>query len=534
MSNKHLSQATKVRNTVTPQTQRTAGKEEVQNSAGGFVFALSPWEQLRRFLILGTEGGSYYTSQRKLTEQHAKNVMTLIKADANRVVKDTVKVSHDGVAPKNDQALLVLAMVAKYATQPEARRYAMDSLPQVARTGTHLFNFVEFVNGMRGWGRVLKRGVSNWYLGQDFEKLCYQMVKYRQRNGWSHADVIRLAHPNPGENQQLSTLFKWATTKKEFEPTLISGIISAYEVAKTANEGQVVKLIQDWNLPWEAIPTQHLNSANIWDALLQRMPVAATIRNLNKMTAVGLLKPMSQATQRVLARLHDQDALTKQRYHPISALIAMHQYSAGKGDKGSLTWTPNQEIVAALDDTFYLSFKAIQPSGKRTLLGIDVSGSMGGSKCSGTPFMARDGAAAMAMVTMRTEQLYHVMKFGHTFAPLEINKAMSLKQVVGIMNGQPFQATDCSLPMTYALQNKIPVDTFVVYTDSETYAGKMKPFEALRQYRHQMGIAARLIVVGMEGNEFTIADPSDAGMLDVVGFDSSAPAVMADFSAGRI
>jgi 60 kDa SS-A/Ro ribonucleoprotein len=33
----------------------------------------------------------------------------------------------------------------------------------------------------------------------------------------------------------------------------------------------------------------------------------------------------------------------------------------------------------------------------------------------------------------------------------------------------------------------------------------------------------------MTGTPFTIADPNDAGMLDVVGFDSSAPAIMSDF-----
>jgi 60 kDa SS-A/Ro ribonucleoprotein len=40
----------------------------------------------------------------------------------------------------------------------------------------------------------------------------------------------------------------------------------------------------------------------------------------------------------------------------------------------------------------------------------------------------------------------------------------------------------------------------------------------------------KLAVVGMLANQFTIADPSDAGMLDFVGFDTAAPAVMADFA----
>jgi 60 kDa SS-A/Ro ribonucleoprotein len=86
--------------------------------------------------------------------------------------------------------------------------------------------------------------------------------------------------------------------------------------------------------------------------------------------------------------------------------------------------------------------------------------------------------------------------------------------------------------MLHALEQGWEVDTFVVYTDNETWAGAIHPIQALRQYREKTGIAAKLIVVGMTATEFTIADPSDAGMLDVVGFDASAPAVMADLSRG--
>ena len=71
----------------------------------------------------------------------------------------------------------------------------------------------------------------------------------------------------------------------------------------------------------------------------------------------------------------------------------------------------------------------------------------------------------------------------------------------------------------------------MIYTDSETWAGDIHPVEALRRYRAATGIAARLIVVGMVANRFSIADPDDAGMLDVVGFDTSTPEVIAG-SAG--
>jgi 60 kDa SS-A/Ro ribonucleoprotein len=75
------------------------------------------------------------------------------------------------------------------------------------------------------------------------------------------------------------------------------------------------------------------------------------------------------------------------------------------------------------------------------------------------------------------------------------------------------------------------VDTFVVYTDNETWAGNIHPAQALRAYRERMGIAAKLVVVAMVSNGFTIADPDDAGMLDVVGFDTATPQVISDFTA---
>jgi len=74
----------------------------------------------------------------------------------------------------------------------------------------------------------------------------------------------------------------------------------------------------------------------------------------------------------------------------------------------------------------------------------------------------------------------------------------------------------------------------VILTDSETWAGDVHPPRALRDYRRASGIDARLVVVGMVANEFSIADPSDPGMLDVVGFDTATPQLISDFARGAL
>jgi hypothetical protein len=84
-------------------------------------------------------------------------------------------------------------------------------------------------------------------------------------------------------------------------------------------------------------------------------------------------------------------------------------------------------------------------------------------------------------------------------------------------------------PMLWAARNELNVSGFITYTDSETWAGKIHPSQALRQYRNEFVGNAKAVVVGMTSNGFTIADPNDRGRLDVVGFDTTAPAVIADF-----
>jgi 60 kDa SS-A/Ro ribonucleoprotein len=158
----------------------------------------------------------------------------------------------------------------------------------------------------------------------------------------------------------------------------------------------------------------------------------------------------------------------------------------------------------------------------------------------------RVASSAMAMVTAKTEQSFVCVAFTAAsggyggqwgggdpgMMPLSISPRQRLDDVLKTVDGLPFGGTDCALPMIWATKNKVPVDTFVVYTDSETWAGKVHPFQALAEYRQKMGRGAKLIVVGMTATGFTIADPTDPGMLDVVGFDTAAPQVMADFARG--
>ena len=143
----------------TPQSAPIPGTSQVPNSAGGFAFAVDDWARLDRFLILGAEGGSYYATERQLTRDNAQAVLRCLQLDGRRVVNRIVAVSDEGRAPKNDPALFALALAAKLG-DVETRRAAFAALPRVARIGTHLFHFAEYVKALGGWGRGTMRAFA--------------------------------------------------------------------------------------------------------------------------------------------------------------------------------------------------------------------------------------------------------------------------------------------------------------------------------------------------------------------------------------
>lgn len=520
----------------------------VSNSAGGAAYPVDVWKRLDRFLVLGSEGGSYYAGERQLTRENAAGVMAAIAEDGPRAVARIVDISHVGRAPKNDPAIFALALAASAETET-TRAAALAALPRVCRTATHLFQFAGAVNEMRGWGRGLRRAVADWYLNKPIDALALQAVKYKQREGWSHRDLLRLAHPAADETDAARrAVFDWMCGRPA-DADALPPLIRAADQAQTAEtSAQIAHLIRQYSLPREAVPPEWQNDLEVWDALLADMPMHAMIRTLNRMTAAGELRPGAGATKYVVDRIQDVQALTRARVHPLQLLIAHATYAGGRGVKGSLAWDPVTEIVDALDCAFYLAFEAVEPSNKRLMLAIDVSGSMDGGQIAGAPLTPREGAAAMALVQTATEPSTQCVAFtaagengwtspfasrwsGYTdgITPLPLSPRQRLDDVVKQMRAMPFAGTDCALPMLYALERKIPIDGFVIYTDSETWAGEIHPVEALRRYRAEMNIPAKLVVVGMVANQFSIADPNDAGTLDVVGFDAAAPALISDF-----
>ncbi len=253
MATEYTKMANMVRQTRrrTPDNKPIKGREKemIRNHAGGYTFTTSDMQRLQRFLILGADTNTFYQGQKTLVKQNTKNVAKCIAADPKAVVDLVVDVSTNNRALKQDAGLFVLAMVASYDVElkepvapvdeasgvqeewdeyeavkadydraVEARSYALSVLHRVARTPTALYTFASFVKDMRGWGRGLRRAFGKWYTMKRIDKLAMQAWKYKQRGGFSHRDVMRLAHPITDDLAR-NEIFRYMTHPKESKLT---------------------------------------------------------------------------------------------------------------------------------------------------------------------------------------------------------------------------------------------------------------------------------------------------------------------------
>ena len=176
----------------------------------------------------------------------------------------------------------------------------------------------------------------------------------------------------------------------------------------------------------------------------------------------------------------------------------------------------------------------VQPTGGRVLLALDVSSSMAWGDVAGVPGLTpREASAAMALVTAATEprpEIVGVLAPAGWFRDRGRHRhpgsrrphaarhspRRRLDDAVRAVDGLPFGATDCALPMLYALALERGSTRSWSHRRRDLVR-RRPPRPGAARLPRATGIDARLVVVGMVSNGFAIADPADAGMLDVVG-----------------
>ena len=550
-----------LKNSLTEPTQQEQAPGTVKNNAGGYVFAIDKFQQLRRFLILGTTGGTYYAGEKELTKENLTVVRECVAEDPVKTLEIVKEISVNGNAPNNDPALFVLALLLS----GKQASLAYDSIPEIARTFTHLSHLLTFIRKgkMRGWGRGFRRAVANWYSSKSIDNLSYSAIKYKSRDGFSQEDVLRLVHfgsfLTPDQRIAMQDVFHYLgyTKNKEtvdYANAKINAVMQLQNLAKVDESerpkdfiAHVTRLVELERLPMEAIPT-NLRSKEVYSQLCQNPNMGWLIRNLGNLGKHELLvNGNSEFNNKIAALLRNEDHIKASKIHPLQIFVALNQYKQGRSDKGNGQWSVVPQIMDALTDAYHLAFKFVEPSNKKILLAVDVSGSMSGAnvQIGGTQLPLFSVAGIMALSVANVEPNYHAIAFdheGHTRGvgkgfnspllgvyDLAISGRQRLDDVARILGTFRGGGTDTALPFKFALKNKLDVDLFLTFTDNETWAGNRHIYSAMEEYRKKVNPEAKAINVAMTANRFTTHDTNPLN-LEIVGFDSSIPQIVSLFA----
>lgn len=319
------------------------------------------------------------------------------------------------------------------------------------------------------------------------------------------------------------------------DPAELLQFICDYESLKEMSNKQAseyeelaAKIVRKYKLTTLHLPSAMHNNKIIMTAVLETIKLEALMRELPRLTRIGLI------SDHIIARLSDKDDLKRQQINPLKVLIASKAYRSGRNIQGSSTWLPDPRVCAALEQAFENTFASIgEPTGKHFYIGLDVSGSMGWSQISNMQMNCAEAGAALVMMLVRSEPHVTTSAFSDTFKKLDIRRDDNFESVMRKMSGMPFAGTRIDVPILEALNKQILVDTFLVITDNDMGIGT-KPSIALAKYNKAMKTNARLATIGMVSNGFTIAEPNNPKMLDIVGFDTATLDILRWFAKGEL
>lgn len=258
--------------------QQKLKENQVLNDAGGYVWAVDNMVRLKRFIVMGTEGGTFYATKQELGKENAKALMSLIEegrgVEAVGVIKEY---SVDNRAAKQDPIIIALALCARCKHEP-TKQAAYEAITSVLRIPTHLFQFVEyceqFSKPSTGWGRAHRKAICKWYNNKKARSLATLVTKYKQRNNWSHRDLFRLCHIKP-DDTSIGFIVKYVvkglaaveveakTAGVSHDITKIYEYLNVVEKAKTMSEDEMAAAIREHGLVREHVPTNLLKSKEV-------------------------------------------------------------------------------------------------------------------------------------------------------------------------------------------------------------------------------------------------------------------------------
>lgn len=401
----------------------------------------------------------------------------------------------------------------------------------------HLYEKLNFkLYGTTGWNYHIKQMVHDWYHLKSVKDLAFQITRYKSAYGWSHRDVLRLAHVKPS-NDMINSIFKYITQETVYnnhsEKAVFDYLIACNGILKEYNIDKVIEYICTFNLTLEQIPKHLLDNHKVWVTLIPNMSTDVLLLNLNKISSLYILDDYPDMLKLIL------DKIKHVQMNPLKLFVIIKKY---KNDSRfiykmppPLKWKPNPIIIQALYDAFYNSFSGLKSIDKKILVVLDTSPSMSWNNIVNDrgerelSISAADISCVMAMMLQHVGKHVNIVSFDISMKKLDISSRYQLDKNLEQVKNKEVDNIDSALPFVWAMNNNEKYDAVIIITDDDSVR-QINPSTALQVYRDEMNINTKLIMMKLTSELSRVSSENDdIYTLNMHGFNTHMYSIMNTF-----
>jgi len=297
----------------------------------------------------------------------------------------------------------------------------------------------------------VKRGIADAAQNLYTER---SLVKYdSDSKAVRFADVIQLTHPLPKTAIQ-SVLFKHALDRRYNAKVAVP---EALKFVKSNSEFKTADLDLDniKGATWEQLSSKTKMDAAAWEAVIPTMGYMALLKNLRNFVEAGVDRKVLNA---VAAKIADPLEVAKSKQLPFRFWSA---YNAIGG---------NNVFKLAIDDALNASASNVPALKGKTLILVDVSGSMGAKLSDKSEVSRYDAAALFAGVLASRANDATLVWFDGSSGQVNFDKKASALEIKkAIPNCGGWTSLDAAVARWY----KAGFDRVVVLTDEQHNGGRV-------------------------------------------------------------
>jgi hypothetical protein len=489
------------------------------------------WHHVDRFLRTGNERGVYEVPVPDFWRTATPALDGCLRQDGPELVRLAVESLTACRSHRPEPALFVLAKVIGEGPAA-ARQSALDQLPVALRSGAHLFQLLDYMEGHAKWDWRLRTALRAWYTSRSTTELANLVLRSLQAGSWNHRKLLGIAEPNPPTREH-AALLGWLRGEA-LDGALIHApgldLVAAYEtLQKTDSLAIALALLGRWPLLREHVPARWLTYPEVWSAVLSTLSLEALVRWMPRLADTDLPVAQQRVHDLAIARLRSLSAMRMQTLSPFAALAALGAVQAGCRARG-------QAVPAALGAALRAMFHQRLRATPRTLGTLVIAVDPAALAATDEPgqvigMSPREVFAATALMAAAGAQRAHVLAFGDGLVPIAIAPDETLDTFLAKLDAVPGGPPDGAAPLEWALEHEVRADAVLVLSGNRPSPTSNRIWASLLHYRARTERATRWLAVSCGDGRLCPEPPVDFDMMEVVGLDPHVPAMIADWLA---